>query len=196
VIIEMFGAPGAGKTNLAKRIAAGASDSPWEGVEDPDVVCIEDRELWRKVADIGRGAWKRWSAGGDERAAAAWIVRRIGIRGLGVLSWVADQHDRAGDGRAVILDQGVAQLVWSVLYRGGSWAEAGAILRWKRPDAVWYLEASVPEIAERLAGRTGSRAVTQRRGAGALAHARAVEVTEQVSEFLEGQGIAVMRIQG
>jgi len=145
LIIEFVGVPSAGKSTVASRLG---DDLRQRGYAVYEPTYRVDHEF----GGLRRVVWKFWTAGAwaikRPHVAAAWlngIVRsrqpsmRVALR-LVLNAWyVSGTLARAAKVSGVhILDQGLAQSIWSVMYSGG---------RFKSSSFVRLFEATIPDCA-------------------------------------------------
>ena len=169
--VELAGIPGAGKSRLARTVAAGLAER--------GVPVIESQAAFGPTVPAGRRLSRKVAAGGAAAVAdAATTVRMVralvrsgqtGPRDIAgrLVQWLVAQHVTAAAGRRAgvgVLDEGVFQCLWSMGLRGDVEPVLHALAGSPRavlPDVLVVVEVA-PEVAlARLGARSSRHSRTQ-----------------------------------
>ena len=206
MLVEFYGVPAAGKSTLSRHVAALLLQRGF-AVDEPTHVLHHRSNLFRrqilKLRHFGRFALQN----PDRIVSAAVLIARTRQRTwadywTAFTNWIVIasivSRPRA-PGRITLLDQGIAQALWSVAFAAGSEAMLGRLAHEVRrgplrPDLIVHVRASLGAVERRLAKRAGKASRLERAAGGTLALPERLRQNESILHYFREQGCSVLDI--
>ena len=200
MLVELFGIPGSGKSTLVK---AASEHAAFRTRHDVSAAWDRGSIIGRAAQLVGRYADPQEMALAVRLAAAARIRDRCGLARLLRIAGKAQRLKSQPE--LVILDQGLLQELWSILYGANCYApDVGLISKligklYKGIDArIFFIDVDPEPASARIAGRADGHSRLDGLGSDRIRQdlARAVELPTRIIEAARRAGVEVRRIDG